>query len=725
MVFTVLKKHLWTVLSPASSALLLTCCITATANATVATLRLPEPRIDAARLSQRSDYQRAITALQQGNINEFNQQKNRLLDYPLYPFLVFYALSYRLGDDELAADTTADVKQFLANYPHLYLTSQLRAQWRRRLLSTQQWRTFLKETPRPSDSAGLCDYYYTQLQVGNRDRAWIGAKQLWFIGGSQAANCDDLFSAWRNSSDFQPSFYWARTLLALQSGQISFAQHMSQYLTPTQRNLVNLWESVHQKPSQLQNTQLMLNKIRATGQPEASQVVLYGLHSWVKNDVEQAITLYNNYAAKLNFDPTQEQELLHYLARYLSYHYDPRSLYWLNKADPQHQNDTLLIRRVRFALNNHDWQAVNDWIQSLSVAERSSAQWRYWEIRAQQALLKASNAKLFSRAPQSTTPISANYCLLVACSAENWRQAPTLFEESQPGKFPISWPESRKIDETQLNQSLASLAAERGYYGFLASERLQKALNFQHQNSDISQTDLNRLLQSAPFEQMQELTALNQASEADQLWRSTLKTLSPRERAIAAHYAALQGQHFKAITAAAESSEKNNLALRFPRAFSTAILTSAERTQLDPAWVFALVRQESAFRVDAKSPVGALGLMQLMPSTAKHIAQKTKTPFSGVTSLTQADKNLQLGTLYLRDMLQSLNNNIFAATAAYNAGPGRAREWLTTQNGLSAEEWIETIPIPETQDYVKNIITYRAIYRFQQQPTQPIMSFLK
>lgn len=725
MIFRLLKTRAQRIFLSAHATLLLSFGFFLPAHATVTVLRIPDTQVSQTRLAQRNDYQRAMSALQQGNLNAFNQYKSRLTTYPLYAFLEFNALSYRLGASDLTPETRADIKNFLAEHPHLPVAAQLREQWRRRLLSSQQWRAFLKETPRPTDAAGLCDYYYAQLQIGNRDRAWTGARQLWMIGGSQAANCDDLFTAWRASSDFQQSFTWARTLLALQAGQINFAQHMSKQLTPNQKNLVNLWQSVHQNPTQLKNTQQTLGKIRATGQAEASQVVLYGLHTWVKDDVEQAIALYNQYASKLNFDRAAEQALLDYIARYLSYHYDARSLYWLNKADPHYQNDTLLIRRIRLALQQQDWQAVNDWIQFLSITERSSAQWRYWEIRAQQALLKTQNRALSSQAPQSSAPLSGNYCLLVACSNNDWRHAPTLLEDAHTGKFPIHWPESRKIDAPRLKQALSNLAAERGYYGFLASEQLQQPLNFQHQDSDIRQVDLNRLLQSIPFQQMQELLALNQTTDAEQLWRTTLRNLAPRERAMAAHYAALQGQHFKAISAAAESSERNNLRLRFPQAHRQSIITYAKRRQLEPAWVFALIRQESAYRVDAKSPVGAMGLMQIMPSTAKYIAQKTKTPYKGVSNLTQADKNLELGTLYLKDVLQTLNNNVFAATAAYNAGPGRAREWLAMQKGLSAEAWIETIPIPETQEYVKNIITYRAIYRFQEQPSKPIKSFLQ
>ena len=250
MTFKVLKKLApGRLFSGTSMTLLLSYTLFSPVEAAIATLRIPEIPVTSARLAQRNDYQRAIAALKQGDINEFNARKSSLSDYPLYPFLEFNALSYRLGANELTPATSTEIKNFLTAHPHLPVAAQLRDQWRRRLLSTQQWRAFLKETPRPTDAAGLCDYHYAQLQVGNRERAWSGAKQLWMIGGSQAANCDDLFAAWRASSDFQPSFNWTRTLLALQAGQINFAQHMSKQLTPSQKNLVNLWESVHQKVS--------------------------------------------------------------------------------------------------------------------------------------------------------------------------------------------------------------------------------------------------------------------------------------------------------------------------------------------------------------------------------------------------------------------------------------------------------------------------------------------
>ena len=128
-------------------------------------------------------------------------------------------------------------------------------------------------------------------------------------------------------------------------------------------------------------------------------------------------------------------------------------------------------------------------------------------------------------------------------------------------------------------------------------------------------------------------------------------------------------------------------------------------------WVYGVIRQESAFRADARSSVGARGLMQLMPKTAKFVAKRHKLPYRNSGQLISPQHNIQLGVRYLADLFEEFEGNQAAATAAYNAGPSRPRKWLEKHPNLPSEVWIETIPIEETREYVKNIKTYQAIYR--------------
>jgi soluble lytic murein transglycosylase len=164
------------------------------------------------------------------------------------------------------------------------------------------------------------------------------------------------------------------------------------------------------------------------------------------------------------------------------------------------------------------------------------------------------------------------------------------------------------------------------------------------------------------------------------------------------------------ILALSKATDKNALELRFPIVHSSSIIQEAKRNQLDPAMVFAVTRQESAFVAHARSSSGALGLMQLMPATAQLVAKKSLTKYKGHSALLEPATNIRLGTHYLKMMLDSHENHPILATAAYNAGPGRVRKWLPEKES-PADAWVENIPFKETREYVKNVMTYTIIYQ--------------
>lgn len=147
--------------------------------------------------------------------------------------------------------------------------------------------------------------------------------------------------------------------------------------------------------------------------------------------------------------------------------------------------------------------------------------------------------------------------------------------------------------------------------------------------------------------------------------------------------------------------------LRFPKAFNKEINLYATDQQIEPAWAFAIARRESSFMIDAHSPAGAKGLMQLMPNTAKHLKQgKISRSY-----LLDATNNIALGTQYLKILLDKNQGNQVLATAAYNAGPYRVKRWLKDIELMPADIWIETIPFKETRNYVKSVLAYQEIYQ--------------
>ena len=164
----------------------------------------------------------------------------------------------------------------------------------------------------------------------------------------------------------------------------------------------------------------------------------------------------------------------------------------------------------------------------------------------------------------------------------------------------------------------------------------------------------------------------------------------------------------------ARSDHRDDLEIRFPLLHQKTVKKEAAKYQLDPSLILAMIRQESAYNVRARSHAGARGLMQLMPGTAKNVAKSLKLPLKNNNKLYNAEFNIRLGSTYLSQMLNRFDNNSILATAAYNAGPHRVKRWLPESNSLPADIWVDTIPFNETRNYVKNVHAYIAVYNYRQ-----------
>lgn len=165
----------------------------------------------------------------------------------------------------------------------------------------------------------------------------------------------------------------------------------------------------------------------------------------------------------------------------------------------------------------------------------------------------------------------------------------------------------------------------------------------------------------------------------------------------------------RAINTADRTRAEHDYALRYPTPFHEQVEPRARQVGLDPAWVYGLMRQESRFIMDARSNVGAKGLMQLMPATAKWVAKKIGMTHFHPAKVTEMDVNVTLGTNYLRMVMDGLDDHPVLASAAYNAGPGRARKWRA-ERSLEGAIYAETIPFNETRDYVKKVMANAIAY---------------
>ncbi|SNB82396.1 lytic transglycosylase domain-containing protein [Kingella negevensis] len=268
---------------------------------------------------------------------------------------------------------------------------------------------------------------------------------------------------------------------------------------------------------------------------------------------------------------------------------------------------------------------------------------------------------------------------------------------------------------TSQAQSFYQRAAKSGrnFYAVLATEELGQRINTRNNVANASQADVNRLNQDGAFQRALTLYQVSKQSsdsrmrrQAQNEWRYATRNLNEPTLLVSSQLAYNNDFYEMAIYSADKTNDLLNYNLRYITPYRDLVVNYGNQHGVDPAWVYGLIRQESRFVMSAQSGVGAQGLMQVMPATAREIARKI-----GMSSdeLYTTDGNVRMGTWYMANARSNLQNNEVLATAGYNAGPGRARKWQATNN-LEGAIYAETIPFNETRDYVKKVMTNATYY---------------
>ena len=256
-------------------------------------------------------------------------------------------------------------------------------------------------------------------------------------------------------------------------------------------------------------------------------------------------------------------------------------------------------------------------------------------------------------------------------------------------------------------------ASGRNFYAVMAGEELGRRINTRNNVSDADVRDVRRMSEDGAIKRALVLFKNSQSNgdskmrrQAQAEWRFATRDFNEDNLLTAAQVAFDNQFYDMAINSADRTDHKLNYKLRYLSPFKDITVRYATQAGVDPAWVYGLIRQESRFVMGAQSSVGAQGLMQVMPATAREIAGKIGMSSSELYTM---DGNIRMGTWYMADAKRRLQNNEVMATAGYNAGPGRARNWQAS-SPLEGAIYAETIPFTETRDYVKKVMTNATYY---------------
>lgn len=582
-------------------------------------------------------------------IAERSLQAGASLDYAsLRDYPLYPYLVYRDLSRRLDEFPAAEVRDFLQTWADAPLANRLRNAWLRQLAGAERWADYLRDAIPGRDPDFECWRRQALLKTDQTEAALQDFATLWLTGRSLPNACDPVIALWQTQGHLSPELRWQRFALAMNEGETGLARFLRADLPETDRPLADAWLAVADDPT------LILDADRFNlDDPRVPPILADGLNRWRRRDALAAMTALDTLKARNPALAPHLADAERLLALWIASDYHPTALARLTALPEAVVDADVREWRIRVCLKQGDWPATLRWLDPLPPEERDSPRWQYWRGRALDAMGRSEEAR----------------------------------------------------------QAYQRIAGQRDYYGFLAADRLGVAYTIANAPLAVSPVELDKLLADSPgLQRARELYILRREWEASAEWQRATQAFDPAALKQAARLAHRWEWHHQAIITIARAEHWDDLELRFPLAYREEIVANATADAVDPAWVYAVIRQESAFRADARSPVGALGLMQLMPATAQHIARDLQEAVA-TPDLRQPEINIRYGAHYLRRMLERLQSNPVLATAAYNAGPNKVIQWLPANDPIAADIWAETIPYRETRAYVQRVMEYAIVYR--------------
>jgi len=538
------------------------------------------------------------------------------------------------------------IAAYLEKYPNSPMADRLRSDWLKFLGRRALWARFGADyAAPPSDDVELACYNVLFKWQRDGEAAVADALPLWFTGSSTPDACEPAFAALIAKGAISTADRRARFRLAVEAGNVKLAQVLGNDLPGKDRIPEAEFSAVNRDPQGA-----LVKGQFAWSTAGGRDLALFALERAARSDAGAARGAWVKVRDRLPEGDRRygNGRLAYYAARQLH----PSANDWYREAGDAIASSEAQAWRVRAALRALAWDDVVTAVDAMSEPQRSESAWRYWRARA-----------------------------LVAKGRQE---------------------EGRAI--------LAGLASETSFYGMLAFESQGQRYLVPISNPvDPPPGALAAFAARADVKRVVKLVELDMRSESVREWAYIVRGLSDESLLIAADYARRAGLYDRAINAADRTQARHDYSLRYLAPYRNDFDAAAKANDIDVAMLYGIARQESRFIAGIVSSAGAVGLMQLMPGTARWVAKQLARSDYQPGRIGNTDLNTQFGAYYFKYWLERLDRMPALAAAAYNAGPGRAQAWRPAAP-LEGAIWVETIPFNETRDYVKKVLANSMVY---------------
>ncbi len=564
-----------------------------------------------------------------------------------------YIEYWRLLLDLGSADAAA-VSPFLSRYAGSYLAEKLRANWLKQLGKRGQWADFDREYPLLAQPDQELSCYALQRRANLGDAAMLDtAMPLWLTLIEPPESCYPVLEALIVNKRVLADGVWERIRRQFEAGKMAAARFTMNYLPQRQTPDAKVAAAVIDKPLPWL---VKLPVAQATSRVNRELAAL-AINRIARNDPFMAAEQLSKIESRLQAG--EKGWAWGQIGWQAAQKHMSEALGWYRRAGDAPLSDEVVQWKVRAALRAQDWGTVRSTIEKMPSTLAEQPVWLYWLGRAYRA--------------------------------------------------------GGRVDDA--NALFARVAGAPNFYGNLADEELGRQIMTPPRASAPTSEETARVAAQFGIQTSLALYRVGLRTEGVKEWNWALRDMNDRELLAASDLAQRAGVYDRAIAAADRTKSEHDFSRRYLSPYIDQVRPAAKDQSLDDAWIYGLMRQESRFVMNAKSTVGASGLMQLMPATARWVAKKIGLKDFQPAQVNDMQTNVLLGTNYMRMVLTNLDNHPVLASAAYNAGPGRAQKWRADRP-LEGAVYAETIPFSETRDYVKKVMSNSVYYSalFKDQP---------